>query len=55
MLTDLGDPKKFANQYRDKERYLIGPKYFEKYVMVMKIVMLSIFIGLSLVHGFSIY
>ena len=54
VLTNLGDPKKLANQYRDKERYLIGPKYFEKYVMVMKIVMLSIFIGLSLVHGFSI-
>lgn len=54
VLTDLGDPKKLANQYRNKERYLIGPKYFEKYIMVMKIVMLSIFFGLSLVHGFSI-
>lgn len=54
ILTDLGDPKKLANQYRNKERYLIGPKYFEKYIMVMKIVMLSIFFGLSLVHGFSI-
>src|SRR5690625_7381266 len=54
VLTDLGDPKKLANQYRNKERNQIGPEYFEIYIMVMKIVMLSIFLGLTLVHWFSI-
>lgn len=32
---------------KDKERYLIGPKYFNKYVQVMKVVLLSGFIGIT--------
>ncbi|NLY35982.1 MAG: hypothetical protein GX046_01970 [Tissierellia bacterium] len=50
-LRELGDPKEFANRYRGKERYLIGPKYFDRYVFVLKIVALSVFIGISIASG----
>lgn len=51
VLRELGDPKLQANKYRGKERYLIGPMYFDKYFMVLKIVSLSIFIGISVAFG----
>lgn len=51
VLRELGSPKELANRYRGKERYLIGPKYFDKYLFVMKIVVLSIFVGISVASG----
>lgn len=54
VLRELGDPKVLANRYRGKERYLIGPNYFEKYLFVMKIVVLSIFIGMSVASGLGV-
>ncbi|WP_423189834.1 HAAS signaling domain-containing protein [Alkalibacterium sp. f15] len=51
VLLELGNPRELANRYRGKERYLIGPKYFYKYLFVMKIVMISIVIGISVVSG----
>lgn len=54
VLSEMGNPKLLARQYRTKERYLIGPKYFDKYMFVLKIVLLSILIGLSVVQGFSV-
>ncbi len=54
VLIELGPPKKRAEYYRGSERYLIGPRYFERYLFVLKVVLLSIFVGLSLIHGFSI-
>lgn len=47
-LEKLGDPDVLANKYRGRERYLIGPNYFNKYIFVMKIVLFSIFIGISI-------
>lgn len=41
VLRELGKPRELANRYRGKERYLIGPSYFDKYISVMKIVVLS--------------
>ena len=32
VLRELGNPKELANRYRGKSRYLIGPKYFDKYL-----------------------
>ena len=51
VLRELGNPKELANQYRGKARYLIGPNYFDKYIFVIKIVILSIFIGISIASG----
>ena len=47
VLRELGNPRELADRYRGKERYLIGPKYFYKYLFVMKIVVISIIIGIS--------
>lgn len=54
VLRELGEPKKLANTYRGRERYLIGPKYYDKYLGVVKGVVLSIFIGLSIATGLSV-
>ncbi|MFO8068628.1 MAG: hypothetical protein R6U02_01425 [Alkalibacterium sp.] len=47
VLRELGNPRELADRYRGKERYLIGPKYFYKYLFVMKIVVISVIIGIS--------
>lgn len=53
VLRELGNPRDLANSYRGKERYLIGPNYYDKYIFVLKIVALSVFIGLSVAWGVS--
>ena len=42
VLEKLGDPEKFARQYRDENSYLIGPKYYDNYIWVLKIVFICI-------------
>lgn len=54
VLGELGDPKELANRYRGRERYLIGPNYFDNYLFIMKIVALSIFIGISVASGLGV-
>lgn len=51
VLRKLGHPKKLATKYRGKERYLIGPGYFDRYLFFIKIVLLSILIGISVSVG----
>ena len=51
VLRELGDPKFLADTYRGHERYLIGPRYYDKYIFVLKIVAVSIVIGLSVATG----
>jgi len=51
VLRELGDPKALADQYRGKERYLIGPGYFYTYRFVLKIVTLAIIVGISVVSA----
>ena len=54
VVEELGNPKELANHYRGRERYLIGPNYFDKYFFIMKIVVLSIFIGISVASGLGV-
>jgi hypothetical protein len=46
VLLKLGEPKKLANQYRDKNRYLIGPAYYDQYMLLLKIVLPCVFFGM---------
>ncbi|HAX73367.1 MAG TPA: hypothetical protein DCY20_07575 [Firmicutes bacterium] len=48
VIEQLGDPQVLANKYRGRERYLIGPSYFDKYVFVLKIVLFAVFIGITI-------
>ena len=46
-LKELGDPEVLADNYRGEKRYLIGPKYFDRYIYVLKIVFLAVFLGIT--------
>lgn len=50
VLEQFGDPKKLAYEYGAPQRYLIGPKYFDAYVLVLKIVTLAIILGLTIAN-----
>lgn len=40
VLTELGDPVRFAGQYQTHPQHLIGPEYFETYLWFVKVVLL---------------
>jgi hypothetical protein len=48
VLIDLGDPEKLSDSYRGSKRYLIGPNYYEKYILILKIVFGAVFIGITI-------
>lgn len=54
VLQELGDPDILADNYRDSKRYLIGPHLFSKYLMVLKIVLIAVFGGVSIAAIISI-
>lgn len=53
VIEKLGNPDKLADKYRGREKCLIGGRYFNKYIDVLKIVLLSIFIGISIANFFA--
>jgi hypothetical protein len=48
-LIKLGDPAEFAKKYMDDSRHLIGPAYYDTYLMVLKIAMLCAVIAVFVV------
>lgn len=42
ILKKLGDPSEFAKKYRDENRHLIGPEYYDNYIWILKIVLLCV-------------
>ncbi len=47
-ILELGDPEKLADNYRGTKRYIIGPKYYELYKFVLKIVIGAVIGGISI-------
>lgn len=47
-LLALGDPEAIADAYRGSQRYLIGPRYYETYLLVLKIVTGAVLGGVSI-------
>lgn len=47
-LLELGDPEEIADNYRESKRYLIGPKYYDLYIFILKIVIGAVFGGVSI-------
>lgn len=41
VLTELGNPKDFAQKYNGERQYLVGPEYYGDYCWVMKIFLAS--------------
>lgn len=48
VLMELGDPEILADNYRGSKRYLIGPQYYEKYILILKIVLIAVFAGVTM-------
>lgn len=48
VLTELGTPTELAQQYGpDHDKYLIGPAYYAKYKLVLKIVLPCVLFGMT--------
>ncbi|MBT2216983.1 hypothetical protein F3157_19855 [Virgibacillus dakarensis] len=48
VLLELGDPKFLAAKYRGTKRYLISPEFYDSYISVLMIVLISIGIAMSI-------
>lgn len=48
VLLVLGDPQFIADKYRGIERYIIGPKYYDTYVLILKILLLTVSGGITI-------
>lgn len=42
ILIELGNPKELAQKYRGTNKFLIGPELFDSYMLVLKIVMVTV-------------
>jgi len=42
VLLELGSPRKLADEYRGKKKYVIGPELFDTYILVLKIVLIIV-------------
>lgn len=40
VLEKLGDPEEFAKKYRNENSYVIGPKYYDTYIWVLKVALI---------------
>lgn len=51
VLIKMGNPSKLAEDYNPRKRYLIGPRLYDKYISVLKLVLgicIVVFIGIAL-------
>jgi hypothetical protein len=48
VLLKLGNPQHLADSYLDHKRYLIGPAYIDLYLMLLRIVIPSVILGLTI-------
>ncbi len=53
VLEELGDPTLLAQNYRGGKRYLIGPGYYDRYLLTIKVVLPCVFLGISIAFFFS--
>ncbi|NLT16594.1 MAG: hypothetical protein GXY11_03090 [Clostridiales bacterium] len=55
VLTELGRPSALADRYRDARKHLIGPDYFDTYMLVLRIVLIAVFFGMALAITISCF
>jgi hypothetical protein len=53
VLLELGNPEVLAEKYMNKGRFLIGPRYYNLYILLLKIVLGAVFLGISISAGFG--
>ncbi|MFX3623631.1 MAG: hypothetical protein ACE3JP_06270 [Ectobacillus sp.] len=49
-LLEMGDPGIVAERYTHTQKYLIGPKNYRAYMFMLKLVLVAVFIGISIVN-----
>ncbi len=47
VLVELGDPEILADNYRGSRRHLIGPKFYDAYLLILKIVLIAVLGGIT--------
>ncbi|MBS4218242.1 hypothetical protein KHA96_07945 [Bacillus sp. FJAT-49711] len=55
VLLELGEPRKLARQYGGKNKYIIGPVFFDPYMTVLKISIISMVAAMSVVFVIKVY
>ena len=57
LLKELGDPAYLAGQYREEQKYLIGPQLYDAYTLAMRIFLAASVFGISLIEivGFFLH
>ena len=50
LLKELGDPVYLAGQYREEQKYLIGPQIYDTYVLALRIFLAASVFGISLIE-----
>jgi hypothetical protein len=50
-LESMGSPKHLADQYLNKQGYLIGPRYFDIYTKILKIVLFALSIAFTVTYA----
>lgn len=50
LLKELGDPAYLAGQYREEQKYLIGPQLYDAYTLAMRIFLAASVFGISLIE-----
>lgn len=48
VLSKMGNPRLLADQYLDKKAYLIGPRYYPTYLVIVKIVSGAVALGITI-------
>jgi len=55
VLSALGNPSDLAGKYADKKSYLIGPAYYNTYLLILKIVLPSVALGITVAMLVSLF
>lgn len=53
VLQSLGRPSDLANRYRDNKKFIIGPRLYDKYFVILRIVMIAVGIGVIIANIIS--
>lgn len=54
ILENMGSPKDLADRYLNKEKSLIGPKYYDTYIMIVKIVMFALALAFTVTFAMKL-
>lgn len=54
ILEKLGSPKDLADRYLNQEKSLIGPRYYDTYIMIVKIVMFALALAFTIIFAMKL-